>query len=147
MTSTSASARSAKVGLHAVERGLAKPVEKLRLALPGRTDEFRDADPLGVETMSQVVNALAELLLDELGGDLLGHQLDECVHRALVQREPCPRDMALAEARPQVGPQLVDRRELGGLGRPFVGRLGKDELFDLLDQYLEGNGFVLRSDG
>src|SRR5664280_636608 len=84
---------------------------------------------------------------DQLRGDLLGHQFDHGLDGLLLEGQLRLDDAALPEALRDVGSQLLDRVELGGLGGPLVVESGKDQLLHVLDQYTERDLVAERLDG
>ena len=115
-------ARSALTLWRAPARSSSRNSSSLRPVAPRNWPE---AHALALEPVVEVVDPLAQLLEHQLLGDLLGHQLGERLHRLLLEGHLGLDDLALAQPLGDVGPELLERVELGGLGGPLVVGVGE----------------------
>ena len=122
-----------EVDLDALGGGLAQLGDERLLVLAGLGEVLLDADALGLEPHGEVLEALLHLLVHERLGDVVVDQLGEGLGGLLLHGHGGLHLLDHAEALLEVGAQLVDGLELGGLGGELVVGLGEDLLLDVLD--------------
>ena len=131
----------------ACDRQLAQLLDELLLRLAGGLEVLLERHALRGEPHAEVLQAVLDLASTSGSGASSSTSSASAI-AALSRSAICacslrtPRD-----ARREVGPQLVDRVELGHLVGPLVGDLGEHLLLDVLHDHPELHGLFVRVAG
>ena len=133
-----------KVNLDGGDRLLTELGYQLLEGAPKRFQVALQRHALGVEAAAKILGVAADLDVNEDRRGLVVHEGCQRLEGGVAQRQGSLGTLHLPKAGFYVGAELVNRRELGRLGGPFVSDFRQDLLLYLFDDHLYLDLFIAK---